>query len=454
METEAIPVGKNPDVSFRPESSVETRCLRELCGDGSAFMGLDDQSLLARLTEKDDDCFMDGDLDLKVSRSRDSFGSVGQNIDTIQHVNGEKISYISSKEFHPQLMVSTTSLELHTVVEKAIAMEKTTITVTAASSLSPPKSFENATTMMTSSSSTTPTITTVPTTLIASPIIMVSKMQAATNIVSIASITRQITVSSPVFEVSAMVSRTTSVPPTAMQGVIKERGDQYKSKKMEKLKVNTYIWTNAVDFNRKGAFGVSIVHLRAFKGKPGIPGMKSISTLNSAYLGEFAGKYQFGGQILRWVIKKDWPNGSLNTWLDKDPKRKFVDEDAARYITIRLIEAVQYLHSKGFYHGNIHPNNIYINDKGQSVLGDLSAAIKYDGMRSLRADKEYDFRFFSPELIRGPSMHRSSDIFSVGSVAFFVISGSISAHIGYILRCFNNISVITDQILPGHQVIE
>ncbi|KAK3584505.1 hypothetical protein CHS0354_006039 [Potamilus streckersoni] len=48
--------------------------------------------------------------------------------------------------------------------------------------------------------------------------------------------------------------------------------------------------------------------------------------------------------------------------------RKIVDENAARYITIRLIEAVQYLHSKGFYHGNIHPNNIYINDKGQSVL--------------------------------------------------------------------------------------
>ncbi|KAK3584506.1 hypothetical protein CHS0354_006040 [Potamilus streckersoni] len=41
----------------------------------------------------------------------------------------------------------------------------------------------------------------------------------------------------------------------------------------------------------------------------------------------------------------------------------------------------------------------------------------------LRADKEYDFRFFSPELLTRPYMLRSSDIFSVGSVAFFIISG-------------------------------
>ncbi|KAK3584512.1 hypothetical protein CHS0354_006048 [Potamilus streckersoni] len=387
-----------------------------MCGDGNAFMGLDDQSLMARLIEKDDIDYVE--LDLEVSRSHASVGSHESSIDTITRVNEDEMSYISSKELATQINLLATVLILPSVVEQAVIP---VVTESVAPCLVMTECLATAPTTV--SACTTATITTVEETFMSSPITMASTMQATTSLVSTSSITRQINMVPPVSVESTIGSRTTLEPTIALQGVHNGRGDQRMTKKVDKLKVSTYIWTNAVDFNRKGTFGVSSVHLHAYKGKPIVPGLKSMTALDSAYLGEFAGNYQFSGQTLRWVVKKHWPNGSLNTWLDKDPKRKIVDENAARYITIRLIEAVQYLHSKGFCHGNIHPNNIYINDKGQSVLGGLGAAIKYNGMRSLRADKEYDFKFFSPELLTGPCMHRSSDIFSVGSVAFFVISG-------------------------------
>ncbi|KAL3880113.1 hypothetical protein ACJMK2_032382 [Sinanodonta woodiana] len=402
------------DVSYLREVSLKTRCLSDMCGHGNYFMGLDDQSLMSRLIEKDDIEYVD--LDMEVSQYQASFVSQESNIRTITNTSGTEMSCISSNELVPQSNVLETSLVLSSVGEQTKTIVIPIVKISAAPCLVITECLANETTTM--STCTTPTITTAQATFIASPITMASTMQKTTSLVSTSSIRRQINTVPPV----SMESTTASIkmPPTTLDI---GRRDQGKPKKMKNLKASTYIWTNAVDCNRKGTFGMSNVHLRAYKGNPGVPGMKSMSTLESEYLGEFAGKYQFGDQTLRWVVKTDWPNGSLNTLLEKDPDRKIIDENAARYITIRLLEAVQYLHNRGFYHGNIHPNNIYINDKGQSVLGGLIAAIKYNGMRKLRADKEYDFRFFSPELLTGPCMHRTSDVFSVGSVAFFVIAG-------------------------------
>ncbi|KAK3584510.1 hypothetical protein CHS0354_006044, partial [Potamilus streckersoni] len=58
------------------------------------------------------------------------------------------------------------------------------------------------------------TSTRVPTTFISSPITMVSPMHTATNMVSKAFITRQITLTPPVYVMSAILSNITTVLPT------------------------------------------------------------------------------------------------------------------------------------------------------------------------------------------------------------------------------------------------
>ena len=96
----------------------------------------------------------------------------------------------------------------------------------------------------------------------------------------------------------------------------------------------------------------------------------------------------------------------------------------------RLTEALAYAHNNNIIHGNIKPNNILFTDKGSPKINDfafrhlLSETAGSKGfLDSLEEEKKFQvLSYISPEQIRGEPPGKSSDIYSLGLILFFMLA--------------------------------
>lgn len=75
----------------------------------------------------------------------------------------------------------------------------------------------------------------------------------------------------------------------------------------------------------------------------------------------------------------------------------------------QIVDAVEYIHQKGFYHGNINPKNILIDREDHAYLLDFGRCYIY-AMMSSSPDK----RFYAPEQTTMNECRKESDIYSLG----------------------------------------
>ena len=54
----------------------------------------------------------------------------------------------------------------------------------------------------------------------------------------------------------------------------------------------------------------------------------------------------------------------------------------AAYAFPKLLEAVEFMHSKGWMHGDIKPSNIFVDFKGNAWLGDYGSSVKFSDVES------------------------------------------------------------------------
>jgi len=96
----------------------------------------------------------------------------------------------------------------------------------------------------------------------------------------------------------------------------------------------------------------------------------------------------------------------------------------------RLAEALAYSHNNHIIHGNIKPSNILFTEKGTPKIGDFSLSrLLVETSRS----RDYDFPdekrktgrllYMAPEQIRGESPNQLCDIYSLGLIFFFLMTG-------------------------------
>ncbi len=85
----------------------------------------------------------------------------------------------------------------------------------------------------------------------------------------------------------------------------------------------------------------------------------------------------------------------------------------------QIVDAVEYIHQKGFYHGNINPKNILIDREDHAYLLDFGRCYIY-AMMSSSPDK----RFYAPEQIAQNECRKESDIYSLGLCMLDLLLGS------------------------------
>jgi len=125
-----------------------------------------------------------------------------------------------------------------------------------------------------------------------------------------------------------------------------------------------------------------------------------------------------------WIIM-EYLEGIL--LIDKIKNEKKIPSKHCEKIIRQLSHALAYAHSKGIIHRDIKPANIMIQNDGTVKLMDFGIARDEEKDLNLTQDGTIigTPKYMSPEQFSGESIDKRTDIYSLGVVAFEMVSGNI-----------------------------
>lgn len=122
------------------------------------------------------------------------------------------------------------------------------------------------------------------------------------------------------------------------------------------------------------------------------------------------------------------------------------DEECTRYYTAQILDAVEYMHSRGVIHRDLKPENVLLDDQMRVKITDFGTAKLLDLPTidtSIKDPNEYPYvdksiesnensransfvgtaEYVSPELLTDKSAFKSSDLWAFGCILFQLLSG-------------------------------
>jgi len=135
-----------------------------------------------------------------------------------------------------------------------------------------------------------------------------------------------------------------------------------------------------------------------------------------------------GGDLRNFMHKRQQQGSASSNRRDRynsqPQQHQGLPLDEARRIFLQLVEAVEYVHAKGFVHRDIKPENIFLDANSNVLLGDFGLACSWEmGKRKTRSCGttgyiapcllNYDASYEGPEV----------DCFSLGACLYFLLNG-------------------------------
>lgn len=124
-----------------------------------------------------------------------------------------------------------------------------------------------------------------------------------------------------------------------------------------------------------------------------------------------------------YITMEYLPNGSL---LDMIESSTFIVDSTARRIFMELVIAVQYLHHDlRIVHRDLKVGNVMMDKKGHIRLIDFGFSNQFDDDSTTLTTKCGTPAFTAPEIILGRPYKKSVDIWSLGIILYFMLSGKL-----------------------------
>jgi serine/threonine protein kinase len=103
----------------------------------------------------------------------------------------------------------------------------------------------------------------------------------------------------------------------------------------------------------------------------------------------------------------------------------YVLPELSAWIACEILKALEHAHSQGIIHRDLKPSNILISDQGAVLVTDFGLAKRMDSQSitatgSIVGSPDY----MSPEQARGEALTVRSDLFSLSSVLYFLVTGT------------------------------
>ena len=145
--------------------------------------------------------------------------------------------------------------------------------------------------------------------------------------------------------------------------------------------------------------------------------------------------HEYGVEDGRPWIAMDWVEGlDLRRLLRRlRASRQWLPVSAAVEVTVQVLDGLQHAHTRrgelgealGIVHRDLNPGNILISDDGCVMLSDFGLAHAAAGSDTMPGTTRGTARFMSPEQARGGPLDARSDLFSVGSLLYIMLTGRL-----------------------------
>jgi eukaryotic-like serine/threonine-protein kinase len=128
----------------------------------------------------------------------------------------------------------------------------------------------------------------------------------------------------------------------------------------------------------------------------------------------------------RLYMVLEWVEGRLlRTLLNEEGA---VPVDRAEQITLRICDALDYMHKHGVVHRDLKPENVMVNDRDEIKLIDFGIAMKEDARRltfvnvsSMLGTPDY----IAPEQVQGKRGDQRSDMYALGIMFYEMLTGQV-----------------------------
>jgi serine/threonine-protein kinase len=125
----------------------------------------------------------------------------------------------------------------------------------------------------------------------------------------------------------------------------------------------------------------------------------------------------------------EWAEGRLLRYLMHEENK--LPAERAIAITLKICDALDYLHKHGIVHRDLKPENIIIDDKDNIKIIDFGIAAKADtGRITFTSISEIlgTPDYISPEQVKGKRGDPRSDLYALGIMLFEMLTGEIPFH--------------------------
>jgi serine/threonine protein kinase len=122
----------------------------------------------------------------------------------------------------------------------------------------------------------------------------------------------------------------------------------------------------------------------------------------------------------------EWANGRLLRAILNEEKKLPVDR--AVRITLKICDALEYMHKRGIVHRDLKPENVMVDEQDNIKLIDFGIAMKEDARRLTFVNLSATLGtpdYISPEQVKGQRGDQRSDIYAVGIMLYEMLTGSV-----------------------------
>lgn len=129
-----------------------------------------------------------------------------------------------------------------------------------------------------------------------------------------------------------------------------------------------------------------------------------------------------------YILMKKYPY-TLKSWIKEHPINDYNDMYP---ILMRLLDIVEVIHNENIVHRDLKPENILIDETGKMVLADFGISWFdpefYERLaHTEKGDRMANYAFSAPEqFVRGTSPHVTMDIFAIGQIVTWAITGEVA----------------------------
>jgi serine/threonine-protein kinase len=165
-------------------------------------------------------------------------------------------------------------------------------------------------------------------------------------------------------------------------------------------------------------------------------GVEELETFEERFFSEarIAARLSHSGIVVVHDVGRDAETGTLyiamehlrgRTLADLISQGVRLDWRVALFIVVRIAEALHHAHSEGVVHRDLKPANIMLLPSGEPKILDFGIAKVETARTKLTTDGQFFGTplYMSPEQAQGEELGPRSDLFSLGAVAFNILTG-------------------------------